>query len=348
MNVREQHIEVNQSLQKVAANRTRKFLSQEVDWVLNKMVNRFVQSKLRPRPDGSFELDELDTDAVRTLLVVNKELPAYRQSAASYVSFLPPDYKYLISDASFTQALCGQAATIGQVTVVLTTLRQERSQQLSGPYYGMLSMVISPSTLNIPGDLPYSNKYAGFNSPDDVSFLTPFLLKYFRDIGWLVYWERFADVFRPQNFIVVSDIAIPVSLVVDNTLVTQTSQITKNYTTHTGSSPKAVANRLIPSSKIQELLGTAFFKTSVLSPISELSGNNLYVYADDSFIVTNTRVTYIKEPQVISLDLGTDCDLAADFHQTICDLAVEYLKGRLENQVGTSMVASDNDRRVIL
>ena len=42
------HIEVNQSLQKMAANKTLKFQPSEIDWVLNKMQLRFVENLLRP------------------------------------------------------------------------------------------------------------------------------------------------------------------------------------------------------------------------------------------------------------------------------------------------------------
>lgn len=52
MNIKAFHIELNQSLQKIAANTTRKFLSEELDWVINKMQDRFIQNKLQPMVKG--------------------------------------------------------------------------------------------------------------------------------------------------------------------------------------------------------------------------------------------------------------------------------------------------------
>lgn len=347
MNVREMHIEVNQSLQKVAANRTRKFLSQETDWVLNKMVDRFIQSKLRPKGNGSFEIDELEVDAISNLIVPNKILGAYIQPGVGYISYLPCDYKYLIADSSFTQPVCGMVPAAYALTLVLTSMRQEQSQKTDARYYETVSLAMNATTLNIPADLPYFNKYTGYVSKEDVSFLVPYIRNHFKP-NFQVYWERFADVYQPNHYIIVAAAPVTATMNLDGIVVTQVSQSSKALTLHLGTTTKAVANRLVPSSKVPELMATAYYKSAAISPISELSGNNLYVYSDSNFIVTKTRVTYIKEPQVISLDLGTDCDLSGSFHQQICDLAVEYLKGRLENPQGTQAVVSDNDRRVIL
>ncbi|MFZ8528579.1 hypothetical protein ACO1NJ_14750, partial [Staphylococcus aureus] len=69
-------IEVRQATQNIAANTRRKLQDEEIVWILNKIQERFIQSKIKRRKDGSggFQLDQLDADAIRPLLTT-KSLP---------------------------------------------------------------------------------------------------------------------------------------------------------------------------------------------------------------------------------------------------------------------------------
>ena len=123
----------------------------------------------------------------------------------------------------------------------------------------------------------------------------------------------------------------------------------KTFNTHVSlENEQKIANRLESSENVQNLLGTSFYTTSVHSPISELSGNLLYIYYDNSFTVNSCEITYIRKPRILSLFLGSDCELAPEFHPTICDMATEYIKGRLENAQGQQLVERDNETRVII
>jgi len=91
MYVKEMHIEVNQSTQKIAANTTRKLLAPEVDWLLNKNMGRFIESRVTPKKDGSggFEIKQFDIDAIRTLLVTGYDVSAYVADPRRVKAFLP-------------------------------------------------------------------------------------------------------------------------------------------------------------------------------------------------------------------------------------------------------------------
>lgn len=352
MNAREMHIEVNQSLQKVAANRTRKFLSGEIDLALNKIVGRFIQSKLRPRKDGSggFDVDQLGLDALRTL-IVNKTLDAYYETGSTVISYLPSDYKHLLRDSSTVELLCGQAtASTSQETLKIMNLRQPRSGKNTQPYYTSMQVQLGDVTVRIPADLPASNTFNGYEAREDISFLVPFILNRLRANGLEVYWERFAGMYTPSSYFVVgnSDLPEAVNLTIDGTDQTLSSVTTKTLIRYISSSTQTSANRLCAWHTIDALKDAAFFKSSAHSPISELRGDLLVVHHDSSFIVNKTAITYVRKPQTISLLLGTDCDLPEDFHQAICDLTVEYLKGRLGDLQGMQLAESDNERRVTI
>src|SRR5690606_6543497 len=81
--------------------------------------------------------------------------------------------------------------------------------------------------------------------------------------------------------------------------------------------------RLSKEHKIDELSFSSFNKTMVRSPLGTLSGSQVYVYYDDSFIVREVALTYIRKPRKVSLILRVDSDLPENVHEMICDLAVE-------------------------
>ena len=349
MTVREMHIEVNQALQKVSANRTRAFQSDEIDLVLNKILGRYIQSKVTPKKDGSggFQIDQLDTDALTPLIITNLVLPAYI-SGNRYVTFLPSDYSHLLADSSNVLLLCGKLPVVEPVTLQVITLRQDKTPKLAPRYYLSVSVTLSSETVSIPGNLPYNNEYTGYPLKQDISFLTPYILTMFRRAGLQVYWENFDNLYKPSYYILVgANLAPTGSLSLDGFPVSQLLTWTKDMKKHVGGTVQA-PNRLTASNIVTNLLSTAFYKPCANSPLSELEGTNLYTYSDGSFIVSNTVVSYLRKPQPISLLLGTDCELSDDYHQAICDLAVEYLKGTMENKDGLGITISDNERRVVL
>ena len=132
---------------------------------------------------------------------------------------------------------------------------------------------------------------------------------------------------------------------VDNT---DTDISTKALTYHSGTGVRK-NNRLSPTDIIPSLNQSAHYKSSHYSPISELEGSNLIIHRDNSFTVTGVGISYIRNPQPISLSLNSDCELAGEAtHQAICDLATEYLKGTVQNPEGTQIKKVDIAERVIL
>ncbi len=353
MTVREMHIEIDQSSQLVAANRMRKWYPEEKDWVLNKIQDRFIRSKLRPKKDGSggFELDQPGADDIQVLLQTNVPLVPLIVDSERYKCILPSDYNYLISDGSRTKLLCGTTPETAAVTHFRTMLRQERDIIDALPHYSTMTLQLPDKAVVIPDDLPFNNAYAGYANLEDISFLVPWVLW---KSGW--YWERYDDLYKPGWYIQVQNTApVTVSYIeIEGQLEADSSGAwvdpitnTKAYSYHTGTG-KLVNNRLTPSDVIRNLRQAAFYKTAHYSPITELQNNLLWVYRDDSFIVSGVEISYIRKPQPISLSLATDCELDEGTHQIICDLAVEYLQGRVKDLQGVQLSEADLTKRVIL
>lgn len=351
MNVREMHMELNQSLQKVAANKTRKYLTEEIDWVLNKIQNEYIRTKLKPKDGGGYSIDELDVDAIRSLLK-KKTIDAFiKPSEDGYFCPLPADYTYLISDASITNDLCGREAILDNKTLYITWLKASKSVKNSAPYYQAVDMAIDTvNTLNIPANLGQPNQYKGYQRPEDISFLVDWIQDYYNKQLISCTWEKYGHLYKPGCFGFPSTTGLlPATLSYDGIPVTAITTQTIALKIHTKMDGSGIsANRLSSSEKVANMRDTAFYKSSARTPISELIGNTLFIYADTSFIVSSCEVTYIRKPQPISLALGSDCELAPEVHYAICDLAAEYIMGTIGDGNQRSLIERDIQTRVIL
>lgn len=346
------HIEFNQSLQQVAANKTLKYQPEEVDWILNKSMGRFIQMKLKQKtdehgkPTGGFEVSQLDSDAIRTIIVSSYDLVPYiDQDGRRYRCFLPPDYSYLLSDWSYTNLLCGTTPKVLTNTMSVTGLRQDNSILGTGPFYAAVQVQLGGNVVSIPDDLPYGNKYKGFPNLQDVQFIRKYI-----SLAGQWYWERFDNFYYPGYYInatTSTQSSLAPFVVVDGNTTTIVKTSSYNLNSHPGTG-KFYDNRLSATDNISGMNSTAFIKSSYYSPISELSNGILYVYNDTSFTVSSVGISYVRKPQPISLYLNTNCELPEEFHQNICDLAVEYTKGTLNDIQGYQQKKADNDNRVVL
>lgn len=348
MTVKEMHIDIEQATQQVAANRGRKFLPEEIDWILNKVQDRFILSCLVPSQDGSggFQLDQTKADRIR-MLITSATLQPYVDNDERYKCFLPANYKHLLGDWSYTVDKCGSAAepVSATHTQFITRLRQEHSQGTT-PFYGDVILQMPDATVTIPDDLAFGHSYEGFPELTDIDFLTNWILWKART----VYWERFDDYYYPSHYVAVRTSAYggAVALTIDGDVNTTETVVTRTLTYHTGTGVRH-NNRLVNSAMIPSLNESSWWKSSHYSPISALEGANLYIHRDNSFIVTGTGITYVRKPQPISLSLNSGCELAGDStHRELCDLATEYIKGTAQNAEGRQLKTQDIAQRVIL
>jgi len=356
------HIEINQSLQKVAANATRKYLSGEIDWVLNKMQERFIQLKLRP-VNGRvvFTGEQVELNAVRELLT-ERYIPAYIDTgiANRYKAFLPMNYSYLVHDSSVVFDRCGLTTepVIQNKSLYLTYLKQPYTEKPSAPYYEKVVFNLNETlALTIKDDLPLTNTYTGFNRKEDISFLTSWIEWYLNDKYYFnslnpiqIGFENFGTKYKPQQYIIVSETSVNTAgITYDDLVETESASETLSLTQHApGDADKTVSNRIMSSEWALRMNEVPFFKSNQRSPVSELQRNTLYIYADSNFTVNRCLITYIRKPRPMSIVLGSDCELAQEYHQTICDLAVEYIQNRINDVQGYQLTERDNSQRVIL
>lgn len=341
MTIFEMIIEVRQATQNIAANTRRKILDDEIVWLLNKNQERFIQSKVKPRKDGSggFQVDQLDADAIRPLLTTQHLIANVDDADDVYTCQLPGDYSYLISDDSRTYLLCGDSLTNPPATSAdsesVLILNYPYSNKSAAPFYSDLQLILGTAAPNYQtitlSDIKalYGSTFSGTNSKAERYIMVDLFLWYIRNIlGLKAYWEKYENIIAPNSFLFPGWAAG--SIVPEQGVVATAGTVqTVNRIIYNNTLGNWHPNRLSPGDKVSSMLDTAYLKPSYLSPISELWGNKLIVHGGTSFIVTGVSIDYVKKPRKLSLILNQDCELPAEFHNAICDLTVEYIKAMI-------------------
>lgn len=88
---------------------------------------------------------------------------------------------------------------------------------------------------------------------------------------------------------------------------------------------RIVFNRYATADTIYKLLDDPFNKTKPSSPISIISENMIYIIADETFIVTDIYIDYIRKPQEMNIKGNVDCELPEHLHEEIVQRAVDLL-----------------------
>lgn len=339
MYVKEMHIEVRQSTQKIGSNRNRKLLDPEIDWLLNKNLDRFIRSKIRPKmapngmKTGGFEIIQDDLDAIKSLVKRGVVLPAFLNDTRTVRCPLPGDYAYLTQDESVIKRVSPIGTTppvTTSQTRYLLSLPVFQSTLSVAPYYRSLSIIINGNTVFDLGQYAIARNvtYQGFSSLDQVYALWHYILRALLDAGWNAYWEYYQDTLIPRSIIIVTAAAATGSITIDGSTTPGIASTTGVQVTDIPNvQAEYQANRLTASNIVSSLLEVAFYGTQPEFPISEVADRSLYVYPNKNFIVSNTVISYVRKPRRISLILGTDCELPEEYHQLICDMTEEYFKG---------------------
>ncbi len=338
MNVQEQHIDIDLAVQKINANYYRQLTSEEKDWLLNKHIGRFIKDRIKQDTDSlGFDATEVDMDALRTLVVLDRELVTFHIEDDATRAELPGDYSYLIDDFSNTIAKCDtanyKAATNFQdATVYIYSFPLIQTTKGSSPYYQILNLKLNNvNILNVTG-LP------GLGTPDELFTVRDYILgqltNYVRtqlleDPSYNIdfYWEKFGSVYKPNCFLAVTTTqqTNTNTITIDATTTAATeSTITRNFVPLVAG--KLCANRLVRGHFRSNLRSSAFARTSCTSPISALNGNQIKVYHDGKFIISKLKVSYIRKPAKISLSLNQNCDIAEEFHNEINDRVILDIK----------------------
>lgn len=331
------HVAIDVWLQKINSNSRLNILPEEKDLVLNSVIQDFVSSKIKQnRPNGEygFHNDEVDADAISTLLVNFKPVSVYPSTKRpDYLEVqLPSDFRNFISFSAKTAPIhCMTSEELTyekeqEITNYLYTFKVP-DQTGSGPFFNDIS-------LNWGGD-SIEKKSEGTSDPNYIRFLYNALKSLELPVGIIdIYWEKYPTRLRQKNTIIIKSSANLAALptlqltsgaIIPSTKVTLTEKImNKNAPYLTTFS--AISRRIKPQ-YLETLQHSSFSKSTFQNLTLTLEDDLLVIPNDESFLVILGALSYIRKPAEVSLSLGIDCDLpsSGEVHNYICQKAAEEL-----------------------
>lgn len=333
LTAQEVQIEINQIVQKFTSNAYDDFLPEEIDWIYNKVRDRFILSCVRPKADGSggFQINEAYADYISTIIKRNVELTTYKEKVDEAYSMLPGNYSYLLNDRSYVLSDCSDSFTANTTshTEYIGKLLFSNSPKTTAKYYDTFNIVLNGTTIF---DINNYNISAGLNAKNEKFVLIHLVLEVLRRDGINVYWERYRNTYERDTFIIVSSTQPTGSIIID-TLTNILQVSSSSLQVFNSTFEKEVPNRLTKTTALPDVKSNnVFHKPIPNSPVTTLADNKLYVfYSEKRFIVNKLIIDYVRKPQKLSLILNNSCELPEIGVLKCCELAGEYIKNIIES-----------------
>lgn len=335
MTVKEMHVDIRDQVQRLSGNRDRKLEDDHIDWYLNRAQKMMIESAVEPvLGSGRYQIKS-GKHGIVTGLSVNRYSISAAWQGEKYMCILPPDFWYLLDDGSRVTQLCkGDTKTIGHEVLNITRVPFPYTQASSN-FYQILQLTYDGSVIfNINTLLTARQKiWTGLAAIDAHFYVRNLLIEELTKLGIKVYWENFDTFSYPFHLVFVSTgTPVSISLLIDGNPY---SGINQELTTeiHSGSRTSVLSpNTMISSDKEMASSVTPYFKTSYISPVSEKGRGVIYVHGNESYIVYNMVINYIRKPSQISLSLGTNCELSEDTHQELCNTASVMILNRIGDE----------------
>ena len=360
MNVQQMHLAIQQGVDKINSLQADMLLSEEIDIELNKSQIRFINTKYgkNNKYREGFEQSQKRIDDIRTLVREFEAPVTFKEQYSSEYWIdtfrLPTDYMYLVNQRSLVWTNnCKPLTWNIQYTDPIDYFTFDMSSFVCNNNTGFVNsmMIIEDAQSFLSGgttgsQLLWTNS-GGFSYPADINAVQNDIIDLLNSVsGLTVYWEQHGPLHHPGQFIVAVDTAIhtwfnwDASLGVvstfagldsSNTIVSTVLPV--HYEENTNSKRVATnaverqpaINRFSQQDDIFKLLQDPFNTTKHTSPLSTIRGNFIDVYASAIFIIDTVKITYVRNPTLISLSLGVSCELPDHSHQEIVDMTVSSI-----------------------
>lgn len=318
MNIKQMHIAFDQGTQYLASNRARAFFPEEKDMILNKMIGRYIISRLRPKGDGVYEIDSMAQEQLKTLIARISAIPA-EIKGSNYSLLLPSDLGWYV--AGVVNFLACTPTAVTNLTRYKHVLTFPKSTKGSAKYYETASL--HTSSLAAINTLQ-SGSWLGLPSKEQVFDVIPQLVQDLRAKGIPVYMDG-------QRVTLYLGNATPINGVADAATVasTPTTEISNVYTESTAATKAPI--RIVPTASVFDVNSTPYWRSNAQSVVGSFSNSSLNIEGPSSGIITSGDVIYVRKPRVVSLSLGSNSDLPEEYHDELIDMAVAYAKTELNS-----------------
>jgi len=345
MTVNEMHIAFELEVDKLNAALLDEMSPEEIDYWLNKgmdlLIEQSYNANSRYRPGGA-ESSQNRIDELRHLTVELSGTTFFRDTNIEALP-LPNDYLHLLRlQGEYRYHKC---------LPVTKSLKDARSGTW---YYFMIPF--SPGSIETfegfdirsphkNGDSIFDEEVPGYESPTQTTQLINWVLEN-TPSGLEMYWESYLDIYKKDHFILVGQSTVPVEVVYDavtsSGTVSATRLRTKRVTFSEEPTLRKDGVRFVQHDDLDHVLRDPFNKPTIGEALYTFRSNFIDIYTNDTFTLPECKITYIRKPKRISLNLNQDCELPDEMHRHVIQLAVA---GALETLDSSRYQTYDNEVR---
>ena len=347
MNINEMHISVQHGVDKLNSMQSDLLLPEEIDLELNKNIERFINQKFGARSNRfqeGFEMSQKRIDDLRSLVVETSESTAFKgevfkDTFVDTINF-PNDYLHLINMKSLVSSQkCKKFCSVSNdVYLTKTTLEVHIHSgciQTANGYDGVKVFVSPDGTTAGAVQIVATSPNGTQTQANLVSWILD-------PANWLT---GVHDITGISSSEVLVTLTLPYATMLGGyymydagggfsrcttgvTNFIEGAHTEKRYACEDVETTTLVGmNKFAQHDDIFALLSDPFNKTTYKSPLYTIREGGIDVYTDDTFIVTNCKLTYLKRPAVVDNVSSTtvNCDLPIHTHQEIVQMTVNSI-----------------------
>ena len=365
MNVLEMHLAIQQGVDKINSLQADMLLPEEIDLELNKAQIKFINTKYgRNNIMGrGFEQSQKRIDDLRTLVTDYENSTTYKDQLSSehWVDTfkLPVDYMYLVSQRSDVKInncdpidwTLQNSQPINYFTVSMHDFVMNNSNNNSTDFVSSINMMADPDN-PLLGDQNIWTNNGTWAYPSDSDNVRLDILN-INVPGVEVYWEQYGELTVPGSFIFIIDAVnqyawfnwdmsvtnsvsgsnLQTALIGQDALGNVLTSAYAQYEDSTyggkrdieGGETINAVNKYVQHDDIYTLLQDPFNTTKYTSPLTTIRGSYIDLYTSAIFIIDKVKITYIRKPAEISLNLSINCELPDHSHQEIIDMTISSI-----------------------
>lgn len=331
-----------QGTQKLAANRTRKLQPEEIDWSINRMIEKFMNNAITLKEYGYYEINERYAQAIAPLKETAINVPAYDQGNNLYKVLMPADFRYMVSPGVVRALVCENTAA-GSMTKTDSILNvyawDLRTIKSTPTFWQTFSLIFPGGSIS---NATFSG-WTGYKTNKEVYQFANLIQESLWAQGINAFFETYDNLYYPGFLLIPGSVSPLTAVTIDGTLVTQTIVSTGTVTINDADVLDIVAGRILRGSVSHTVRTTPYYKTQGNSPLLEEHRiGGLLVYADNTFTVRGLECNYLRKPRKVDVSLQRGCDLHPSYHKTICNMVVEDTLNMIGSAQWQSKVQSDN------
>ena len=348
------HLAVQQGVDKINSLQADMLLPEEVDLELNKAQSKFINLKygINNKYQLGFEGNQKRIDDLRVLVSEFSDVTTFKEQLMQRVFVdsvrLPLDYMYLLNILSRVYVdECSPLSWSITYPVDYYYFRVSMDGFVTDEQTSIIdTLVIYDDPQNITAATTYQlwTNTTGSVFPAGVPVAQSEILGS-GNAGLLVFWETVGQLNFPDEIIFIVDpanyptltAALGTAAIVGLDAGGNSVSTSPLIQTQVAFSEKRVppasstltltthSSKFAQQDDIFALLKDPFNTTKYTNPLYTVRQDQLDIYTSDIFIIDSVKITYLRNPLVISLPLGISCELPDHSHREIVDMTISSI-----------------------